>query len=113
LFYATGGLAYGNVTDYSRALYAPGPATTYRGSSDKWHVGWTLGAGIEHAVTNNWTVKAEYLYYDLGRHTVVGSPQAPNPPFATRNRWSNTGHVARIGINYLFGGSASPVLAKY
>ena len=33
--------------------------------------GWLLGAGLEYAVTNNWTVKLEYDFLGLGSQTVV------------------------------------------
>jgi outer membrane immunogenic protein len=28
--------------------------------------GWTVGAGVEGKISTNWSVKAEYLYVDLG-----------------------------------------------
>jgi outer membrane immunogenic protein len=54
--YVTGGLAAGDI----RANPAGFP-----GASDT-NVGWTVGAGLEAAVTGNWTAKIEYLYVDLG-----------------------------------------------
>jgi opacity protein-like surface antigen len=33
-------------------------------------LGYTVGGGVEFAVTNNVSLKGEYLYYDLGRTTV-------------------------------------------
>lgn len=31
-----------------------------------WEYGWTLGAGAEMAINNRWSVRADYLYIDLG-----------------------------------------------
>ena len=104
LFYATGGLAYGDIKDRSRIQYNGGVGNqfNYIATSNSWELGWTVGAGYERALNNNWTVKAEYLYYDLGDHSVVGLPQAPNGPFATVNDWSVTGSIVRLGVNRLF-----------
>ena len=33
-------------------------------------VGYTVGGGVEYAFTNNLSLKAEYLYYDLGKKNV-------------------------------------------
>jgi len=52
LIYATGGLAYGEVNNGFN-------------SSDDVSVGWTIGAGVEYAFTNNLTAKVEGLYVNL------------------------------------------------
>ncbi|MBZ0215997.1 MAG: outer membrane beta-barrel protein, partial [Fimbriimonadaceae bacterium] len=104
LFYLTGGLAFGQVEDFSRAQYGGGVgnAFNYIATTDSWRTGWTIGAGFERAIDDNWTVKAEYLHYDLGEHSVTGLPVAPNPPFNTNNIWDVSGDIARIGLNYKF-----------
>jgi outer membrane immunogenic protein len=33
------------------------------------HFGYAVGGGIETALTDHWTIRAEYLYTDLGTHT--------------------------------------------
>ena len=61
----TGGVAYGggsssfNAFDSQRGIF-------FTGSPSSTRVGWTIGAGAEYAITNNWTIKGEYLYYNLG-----------------------------------------------
>ncbi len=100
MVYGTGGLAFGN-PNYRVTLSGP-TGTTHTGSSDEIEAGWTLGAGAEYAFTDNLTMKAEYLYYDLGRTTVTA---APVPLFAgTSNsaRFETQGHIARVGLNYKF-----------
>lgn len=68
--YVTGGLAWGNVkvdetwTNYMGGVYNVFNSGSASRSETLW--GWTVGAGVEYAVTDNWTVKAEYLYADLG-----------------------------------------------
>jgi outer membrane immunogenic protein len=54
--YITGGGAYGQV----KMTPAVGNVES------KNRLGYALGAGIEYALFANWTVKAEYLYVDLG-----------------------------------------------
>jgi outer membrane immunogenic protein len=85
--YVTGGAAFGDV----RAR-VPGV-----GSASDTRVGWTLGGGVEYALLNNWSVKAEYLYVDLGKFDCGGACGAA-PPTNVDFR----AHVARIGLNYKF-----------
>ena len=65
MLYATGGVAYGggsanfSVYDARNNFFLSGNPSSSR-------VGWTVGAGAEYALTNNWTIRGEYLYADLG-----------------------------------------------
>ncbi|SDR34465.1 outer membrane protein [Pseudovibrio sp. Tun.PSC04-5.I4] len=55
LVYGTGGAAFKNVT-----------AKSGSGKDDKNIVGYVVGAGVEHAVTDMVTARVEYLYQDFG-----------------------------------------------
>ncbi|TCT13644.1 outer membrane immunogenic protein [Tepidamorphus gemmatus] len=83
LLYGTGGLAVGNVAVSGAGL-----------SASDTRVGWTLGAGLEAALTNNFTLRGEYLYTDLGKTdgTLGGVP------FASEF----DSHTVRAGITYQF-----------
>jgi outer membrane immunogenic protein len=48
-----------------------GPAT---GSGSQNLSGWTAGGGIEYAFARSWSVKVEYLHYDLGSMTYASTP---------------------------------------
>jgi outer membrane immunogenic protein len=110
LFYGTGGFAWsqGSVTRTQITAVAsvppiPAPAGTVETASNT-RTGWVAGAGIEWGVAANWTARVEYLYLDLGSVTSV---------FPLSNRQQTTSanmSIARIGVNYKFGG---PVIAKY
>lgn len=111
LFYGTGGFAWstGSVTRTQlvaqRTAVPPIPAAagTVETASNT-RTGWTAGGGVEWGFMQNWTVKAEYLYLDLGKVTSVF-------PLANRMQTNTlTMNVARIGVNYKFGG---PVVARY
>jgi outer membrane immunogenic protein len=43
----------------------------FTGADSENRVGWTVGAGVEWAFWNNWSVKAEYDYLDFGNKTVA------------------------------------------
>lgn len=62
LLYATAGVAIGNVTS-DTPPFTPGQTFS------NVHVGWAAGAGIEIGVTDSLSLKAEYLYVDLGSKT--------------------------------------------
>ena len=96
LLYVTGGLAYGHVSNYVKDNNDPG---YWNGS--KWRAGYTLGAGLEYAVTNNWSIKAEGLYYNLGRRTITFVDPASTTSLYPA-RFKTTGVIARLGVNYKF-----------
>ena len=99
LIYATGGLAYGRVKTDLAGLLSWGGTNT----------GWTAGAGIEYALTPNWSIKTEYLYVDLGtKNTFL--PFGPGFSVGVKNHE----HIVRAGLNYRFNwGAPSAVVAKY
>ena len=73
--------------------------------------GWTLGAGVEYAITNNITIKGEYLYFNLGSRnsSTDRKPAAINfiqrrgggHPYATAKINYNAS-IFRAGVNYKF-----------
>jgi outer membrane immunogenic protein len=40
-------------------------------SNNTAQVGWTVGTGVEWAIWNNWSIKAEYDYLDFGTRNVA------------------------------------------
>ena len=69
LLYAKGGAAYEQIsvnatTNAGVGAILSGSNGTLGSSGPK--IGWTVGAGVEHALTGNWSVKAEYDYLAFG-----------------------------------------------
>ncbi|MCO5091121.1 outer membrane protein [Bosea sp. (in: a-proteobacteria)] len=82
--YITGGWAYGNVK-----TSIPGLAL----SSDASHTGgWTVGGGLEYAITNNIIAGVEYLYVDLGEKSIMTTGAKTGTEFS----------VVRARLNYKF-----------
>ena len=88
LVYATGGVAFGGI---DASATAAGVTT----SDDNTHVGWTVGAGVEVAITNNVTARAEYRYTDLGDKNY-------NFGGAVANLDAQDLHAVRVGVSYKF-----------
>jgi outer membrane immunogenic protein len=127
LVYGTGGLAYGqtrastSITQFvENAAALPNPYSSF-GSFSNTRVGWTAGGGVEWLFLPNWSVKAEYLYYDLGSVTYGLSPlqnfNTAGTLFSSGapvSRTSFRGNIVRAGLNYHFNlWSPPPVVAKY
>lgn len=112
LLYVTGGLAYGSIktTASIAGFNANGIAVAAIGSNTDTRVGWTVGAGAEFMFNRNWSGKIEYLYMDLGNFNNLAFTLAPLAPIGVRTSSNFTDHIARVGINYRWGG---PVVAKY
>jgi outer membrane immunogenic protein len=105
LLYATGGLAVGKVEDSTLLRFFTIGGTTFFGARSSTLAGWTAGGGGEYRVGGNWTVKIEYLYFDLGDTVLPGiDVVSPNQPFQTRRHFEHSGHIVRAGLNYRFGG---------
>lgn len=111
LIYGTGGLAYGNVHYSADTIWdflppSPQPdVLTHRASFNETNVGWTAGGGLEFALSHHWSLRAEYLYYDLGDHGRTALELfngAPSPPFAVHYNWETTANIVRGGVNFKF-----------
>jgi outer membrane immunogenic protein len=85
--YVTGGAAFGDVQ-----ANQPG----FTGMTNT-QLGWTVGAGVEFAIANNWTAKVEYLHYDLGSFNCGVACNG----FASDNVSFNA-NVVRGGVNFRF-----------
>ena len=100
MVYGKGGLAIGEMT--ASSVFNPrtlnldasqtAPAATAFSASDT-AVGWTIGGGFEFALAQNWSAKAELMYFDLGQKTY----QLDAPVNIARS-----GAFGRIGVNYHF-----------
>ena len=104
MVYATGGLAYGNVDYSANTNFDNG--ITYPVAFSQTKAGWTIGGGLEYALSHHWSVKVEYLYYDLGdedrtqNQLFNGVPQGP--PFFVHYHFETTANVVRGGLNFKF-----------
>lgn len=126
LVFATGGFAYGRVSELAALNSQPtlgfasggfsiacstGP-NCFLGASSRMHTGWTAGGGFEYAVWHNVSVKAEYLYVNLhdagggDSFNVVGQPPTGFPGTAASSftaAFSETAfHIVRGGLNWRF-----------
>jgi opacity protein-like surface antigen len=79
------------------------------GSTKVTRGGWTVGGGVEYALTDNWTTTVEYDHVDISSSTV------PFPTVAVINaqsiavkQWID---MLKVGVNYRFGPAS--VVAKY
>jgi outer membrane immunogenic protein len=126
LIYGTGGLAVGEqkatvsatgtmitniVADASAVFCLGGPCIA--GSGSRTSTGWAAGGGFEYALWSNMSIKAEYLYMELGRVRAQVSAVAPssfNNPALSADFGTGKYQIARVGLNWRFG---SPVVAKY
>jgi outer membrane immunogenic protein len=116
LAYLTGGLAYGGASASTAINGAETPlvdsnniagAGTFSGT----RIGYTFGGGFEWMLNRNWTVKAEYLHYDLGtanysngRMTAfaIGLPGVVNFTDLSTSSVDFSGDLVRAGVNYKF-----------
>jgi outer membrane immunogenic protein len=97
LLYGTGGLIVADVkagVDDNALSPDPGLMNSPRTGTQ---AGWIAGAGLEYALGNRWSMKAEWLYFDLGTETLAG-PSVNSSPIRFTIR--NTGSIALIGLNY-------------
>ncbi len=117
LLYATGGLAYGGSSTSAtvRQSVTPSLLQSAAAKSDFFdnRVGWTVGGGVESALTGEISAKLEVLYYNLGVandngvplfHSAIVGPGQVGDAISTSTKFQ--GFVFRGGLNYRFDGSA-------
>jgi outer membrane immunogenic protein len=88
LVFATGGLAVAQV-DGTYIATAPGVGT-FTAAASNTHLGWTIGGGVEYALTDRWSAKLDGLYAQLDQRTYANV------------RFKGDFAVVRAGVNYRF-----------
>lgn len=101
LFYATGGLAVGGMDlDFDFSQDFP-----YRLDADdgaKW--GWTIGGGIDYAISTSLSARVEYRYTDLA-DTSLEISSFPGPGIfqdSAKAHFDNDFHAVRAGVSWRF-----------
>ncbi len=104
LFYVTGGAAFAQF----QLGYGPAGAVAAQTASAT-RVGWTVGGGVEYAVTTQWSLRGEYRYSDFGtfRNALVST----GGPVAVSRR--EIQQKALVGFSYKFDTPVAPVVARY
>jgi opacity protein-like surface antigen len=105
LFYGKAGWAGGEVTatthlntGLGNPIFIVGPFATPV-STTHWMNGWTYGGGMEFALNDRWSAKAEYMHFDLGEDRFRVTD-------AASSLWdiSTRGDTVRVGVNLHFNG---------
>lgn len=116
LIYALSGMSFAqfNFTSAYNSQFAPGagitPSFFVTDSFSKLRLGGVIGGGVEYALNDRWSVRAEYRYTDFGKFREV--QKANFVGMVQEHRLSDS--VMQAGFSYNFTPMASaPVVAKY
>ena len=107
--YLTGGVAWGHIENsfaISGAGYSSPIPATATATQKSWVPGIVLGGGIEHKLTQNWTVRGEIMWVGF-KDMSVGNPIFSSTySHLTSNgvpvKFSNQLTIGEIGLNYRF-----------
>lgn len=143
LTYFTGGLTYGGVWATSslssvQTIKVTGEddvvPTSVHGlmgsrTNSNILVGWNAGGGFEWMFMQNWSLKTEAMYWNLGNMNVATYALGSAPPISWdsgteslngtvglisgRSNVNYQGVIARVGVNYHFNFASAPVAAKF
>lgn len=91
--YIAGGVAYTKVKTSVNAIDNLGNVASL-GTGDKTLVGWTVGAGVDYAVTDNLLLRLEYRYSDFGDKDYSVEGGKFNTDYKTND--------VRVGVAYKF-----------
>jgi outer membrane immunogenic protein len=123
LIYGKAGWVWGRfdffeVDNQSCCSFNDGPSLSTSSASGNLN-GLLLGVGIEHAITNNWTIKLEYNYLRYGAKELAfttcnneSTPGITCTSDGTETHGANK-QIFKIGANYLFNMGGPPLVAKY
>jgi outer membrane immunogenic protein len=116
MLYVTGGVAFAHLRRSASQIDLNTPGTeTFESNKNKW--GAVLGVGTEWALWSNWSIQSEVLYAWLEKDEVSFTCAAvitcgPATPEPKRFEHHDSVWIAKIGLNYRFGGYG-PVAARY
>ena len=88
LVFLTGGVALADVDNEFQAVGVPGF------TNDRIHVGWTLGAGAEFALTDRISMSTQYLF--------LQTPETTQFDGSYKYLLDNSANILRVGVNWHF-----------
>jgi outer membrane immunogenic protein len=104
LAYGTAGAAWARLS-YAASATVPIPYASTTGFADT-STGFVVGAGLTWALTANWSIRGEYLFYrfDSAQNAAApGTLTLINSAFPSAFSWSNANiSVGRAGVSYKF-----------
>ncbi|HTW51107.1 MAG TPA: OmpA family protein [Stellaceae bacterium] len=108
--YITGGVAFADVKLTSNFIPALGAPTATSATRSDTLVGWTVGAGLDYALTPAWSLGAEYRYADYGSTSgSLGTVNILGPSFAAvSGKVGLQEHTVMAKLNYHFGAPPPP-----
>lgn len=66
-------------------------------------VGWTVGAGVEMAIIDNWSMKVEYAYTDYGKNGLrLVDPNIDASDYRNNRKFETSSQTIKLGLNYRF-----------
>jgi outer membrane immunogenic protein len=116
LIYATGGVAFGGFNtnvSFNGTNFVTGVPFFANGNVSRTRTGWTVGGGIDYAITNNWSIFAEYRFTNFGnlRENNFGALPAG---FVFNGRRQLQQNQVQAGFSYKFDWyTPPPIVAKY
>jgi outer membrane immunogenic protein len=99
LIYGTGG---GIGLNYETRDYDPNE--NFLARRENFKVGYTVGGGIERKIGTRWSIKAEYLYFDVDsdNFSTVWTVANGGTGLTYRFNGDTAGHIIRGGLNFHF-----------
>ena len=118
--YVTGGVAYSSLVgsfNYATSTLGFGVTSSTSAAGSDVKVGFAAGAGLEYAISPNWTVKTEYLYTHYSGLQMRGSgflnTFGAGPEIVAVQARDLGISIVRAGVNYKFDTGLPPVVARY
>jgi opacity protein-like surface antigen len=116
LAYLTFGPAWAHANSQSTLFNFPSIGSPSQTTDRHWLDGIVAGAGIEYQIAPNWALRGEYLHLDFRDSIDILLPVFIPP--AGRKNYAYSEELARLGLDYQFGGgtlsasAAAPVIGK-
>jgi outer membrane immunogenic protein len=113
LLYVAGGVTWANLSATHNFFRDGDGSLAFTASTTR--NGWNIGAGLEYAFINSWTLGIEYRYTDYGSFTnniAAGTAGTLSWSAFTISANDLRTQDVRLRLNYLFG-MGGPVVARY
>jgi outer membrane immunogenic protein len=99
LFYVTGGAAWAKIDNAEFLITSPINTTTLQSHN---RTGWTIGAGLDYALSYGWSVRTEYLFIQFNSYDTFTTGPFGTAVFSNQTAGKLTNNVWRAGLTYKF-----------